>query len=101
MLRGMSASQFQEWRAYADLEPFDEERADLRAASIVQAIYNVNRRKGSRPIALKDCALVFGPNTEPAKPKTVEQQRAEIRATLDILMAIHKPPSKRKRLRRN
>jgi hypothetical protein len=38
MLRGMSLSQLREWRAFADLEPFDEERMDIRFASLEHRI---------------------------------------------------------------
>lgn len=52
---------YREWQAYAALEPFDEERGDLRAASIVQVLANVNRdRKKSRePFTLDDVRLRF------------------------------------------
>jgi hypothetical protein len=57
MLRGMSAIQFREWREYADIEPFDEERADLRAAHIVQTLINVNRDPKKSRISLNKCIL--------------------------------------------
>lgn len=106
MLRGITVRQFEEWRAYANLEPFDEERADLRAASIVQAILSVNRKKGSSPIALKDCVLRFG--TEPVRKNTpelmVEQRVEQIKATMRSLMLTHNKPAgdtARSRIRRN
>jgi len=58
MLAQVSTRQFNEWRDYADLEPFDEKRADLRAASIVQALVNLlGRRKGQPAVKLEECAL--------------------------------------------
>lgn len=92
----MSAIQFQEWRAYADLEPFDEARADLRAGSIVQAFLNVHRRKGQPQVKLQDCVLRFGVTGE--KPKTPEQARAEVGQTMDLLMLIFnsQEPTKRR-----
>lgn len=39
----MSGRQFLEWQAYAELEPFGEERADLRLAAILRMIFAVNR----------------------------------------------------------
>ena len=94
MLRGMSARQFQEWRAYADLEPFDEERADLRAGSIVQAFLNTHgRRRGQRPYQLKDCVLRFGVADE--TPKTAEQARAEVGNTMELLMLIFNGPAEK------
>jgi hypothetical protein len=88
MLRGMTTRQFQEWRAYADLEPFDEERADLRAASIVAALVNGRRRKGQRAVTLQDCTLRF---VEPVVT-TPERAREQVRKTLDMLMLIHNGP---------
>jgi hypothetical protein len=87
MLRGMSARQFSEWRAYHDLEPFDEERADIRAGSIVQAIFSTSRRKGSPPIKLMDCVVRFGSGAGDS-PKSVEQAREEIVKTMDFLAVI-------------
>lgn len=86
MLRGMTTRQFTEWRVYADLEPFDEERDDYRFASVVHAIRTAFRKKGSAPISLKDCVLQFGANAE--KPKTVDQARTQIRRTMDFLVAL-------------
>lgn len=86
MLRRITAQQFQEWRAYADLEPFDEVRADYRAASIMQAILNVHRGKGKPALKLKDCVIRFGDQDGAATP---EQKLKQTRLTLDMLMAIY------------
>jgi hypothetical protein len=86
MLRGMTTRQLTEWRAYADLEPFDEEREDYRAASIVHAIRNAFRKKGAPPISLKECVVQFGADAE--KPKTIEQSRSQIKRTMDFLVAL-------------
>jgi hypothetical protein len=97
MLSQISTRQFQEWREYSDLEPWDEERADLRAATIVQAATNgtlalasvLARRKGKPPtVALKDCVLAFGPAAEAPPvppPATPERAREDVRRTLDFL----------------
>jgi hypothetical protein len=87
MLRGLTAREFAEWRAYADLEPFDETRADLRAASIVSAYLNTHRRKGQPPYKLEHCLLRFGSEAAP-KARTPQQARAEVRRTMDMLMLI-------------
>lgn len=44
----MSAREFSEWIAYARLEPFGEERADLRAGIVASTIAAVNTPKGKR-----------------------------------------------------
>ncbi len=67
MLAELRPGQFEEWRAYADVEPFDEDRADYRAASIVQAIHNHRRRRGQPLVKLVDCLLRFdGREASPA-----------------------------------
>lgn len=38
MLDTMSAVEYTEWQAYFSIEPFPENRADRRAASIAQAV---------------------------------------------------------------
>jgi hypothetical protein len=96
MLGQISIRQFDEWRAYADLEPFDEMRADLRAASIVQAVRNGYRGR-RRPQSLKDCLLLFG---EQAAAPTPERAVAEVRATMGLLMAQQKADKAAKAARR-
>lgn len=75
LARSLTAKQLLEWEYYAALEPFDELRADYRAASIVTTIANVNRGLKQAPYALKDFLLNFE-EPEEVKPKrqTVEQQ---------------------------
>lgn len=41
MLRSLTAKQFAEWERYAQLEPFDELRADYRAAQIASMVFNM------------------------------------------------------------
>lgn len=79
MLEQMSLRQFREWRAFADLEPFGEERADIRTAHIVQTILNMNRdrKKHPTPISLSECVLKFG-EEERQKPAKTWQQMKQI-----------------------
>ena len=94
MLRGMTTRQFMEWRAYADLEPFDETRADLRSADVVRTLVNLfGRKKGAPAIPLKDCLLVFG-DAGQVKARTPQDARAQSMRTMSILMAIHNTPRK-------
>lgn len=62
MLREMSWPQFYMWTKYYELEPFGEERADLRVATTTAAIYNVNRDTSRRPepYEARDVVLRFG-----------------------------------------
>lgn len=43
MLQQISSQQFAEWQAYTKLEPWGEERGDLRAGIVASTIANVNR----------------------------------------------------------
>lgn len=49
-----------EWIAYSRIEPFDEERADLRAGIVASVIANTNRKKGSPPFKAKDFMPKYG-----------------------------------------
>jgi hypothetical protein len=60
LLRMLSSTQFNEWLAYAALEPFGEERADLRAGIVASTLANVNRRKGQRALKPRDFMPKFG-----------------------------------------
>jgi len=43
-----------EWAAYARLEPFGEERADVRSALICKVLADINRGEHDPPFALTD-----------------------------------------------
>lgn len=69
MLREISVHEFREWQAYYKIEPFGEERQDLRIASIVATILNVVRKKGKAPIRIRDAMIRFGePVAKKARP---------------------------------
>jgi hypothetical protein len=84
ILRGLTAKELRGWEMYHELEPFGEERADYRAASIVQMLYNINRGKNQKALELKDFLLAFG-EQEPKQKQTPEQQFA----ILKVLAAMH------------
>ena len=67
MLRGMSIHEFRRWRAYYDIEPFGEERADFRAASIVATLLNIYRKRGTKAININDVRIRFGDEAKPKK----------------------------------
>jgi hypothetical protein len=87
MLRRITAKQFREWLAYAELEPFDETRADYRTADIVRAIYNVHRGRGQQPIALEDAVLRFGGSAKATANK--RQSPAEQLNIMRLLSIVH------------
>lgn len=71
--RGLTAKKFFEWEAYAQLEPFDERRADYRAASIVTMLANLHRGKDQKAYSLEDFVLKFSEQA-PKRKQTPEEQ---------------------------
>lgn len=69
MLARMPSHVWQEWQRYATLEPWDEVRADWRAAMIAWTMANLWGREKGRPAFTID---QFMPqfNVEPPKPKS-------------------------------
>jgi hypothetical protein len=64
MLSEISSVQFAEWMAYSRLEPWGEERDDLRMAIIASTIANVNRGKNTQAFKPQDFMPSFEPETE-------------------------------------
>ena len=60
MLERMPLPTFLEWIEYYKLEPFGEERADLRAGIVASTIANVNRGKGQRAYKPSEFMPKFG-----------------------------------------
>jgi uncharacterized protein DUF4035 len=90
----MTTRQFCEWRAYYDLEPFGEERADYRSAQVVATLLNVHRKRGSPLVKLAECLLKFG---SAALPRTQAESVAQIQRAMEILVQIHNAPSEKKK----
>lgn len=74
ILRRTPARVLLAWEAYAAVEPFDETRADYRAASIATMIANVNRGRGRQAYKLEDFVLRFGQQAK--KRQTPEEMLA-------------------------
>jgi hypothetical protein len=54
LLGRISSRELTEWMAYSRLEPFGEERQDVRSAIIACTIANCNRGKNQPPYKLAD-----------------------------------------------
>ena len=77
MLSGMPDRIFTDWMAYANVEPFGEERADLRAGIVASVVANVmGRKKGQRPYKPSQ----FMPRFEPKRTKTPDELFNQIKA---------------------
>lgn len=68
LLARVSSLELSEWRAYSQVEPFGEERADMRAALVAQTMANLWRGKNTNPFTLEDFMLKFEPEPEPMTP---------------------------------
>jgi len=60
--------------AYYRLEPFGEDRADLRSAMICKVLADINTPKGKPRARLDDFMLRF----EPPKPQSTDQMLAQV-----------------------
>ena len=84
MLRHIPARTLVEWTIYEQLEPFGDERADLRTAAVLQLLANIHRdrKKHSRPWPLADFVLRIG---DAAPPPPVRPDRASAQRSFDAL----------------
>ena len=71
LLARVSARELSEWQAYYTLEPWGEERDDLRAGIIASVVANVHRSKGGKTWKPSDFVLEFQPRER--EPQTEEQ----------------------------
>lgn len=94
MLAGMGTRQFNEWRAYAELEPFDETRADVRTAHVVATLLNIfARKRHPAPWRIAEVLLNFGGDDEVAAAKAdPAAARENIRRTMEVLMLLYNTP---------
>lgn len=84
LLCSISSRQLTEWMAYASIEPFGEERADLRMAIVAALIANANRDPDKRrePFTPADFMPHFEAEqpAEPERKQTWQQQKAIMQA---------------------
>lgn len=79
MLSEISSHTLSEWMAYARLEPWGEDRADLRAGIIASTMANSMRGKKGKPFKPQDFMPKFEPEDEEA---TAAMLMAKMRAAL-------------------
>lgn len=60
MLAEMTAPQLAQWLDYYQVEPWGEDRADLRNAQLMALLFNLFRRRGTAPKRASDFMLRFG-----------------------------------------
>lgn len=68
----ITSAEFAEWMAYYNVEPFGEERADLRQAITTSVLANAHRGKGKAPYKTTD----FMPKFKGKVKQTVKEMSA-------------------------
>ena len=79
MLSEITSAQFAEWLAYSRIEPWGEERDDLRTGILASMIANMFRDKGKKPAKPSDFILNFEPEDEQTR---VQRMIESVRRTL-------------------
>lgn len=84
MLAKITWREFLEWVTFFELEPFDQEREDLRAASICAAVANSVRNHKKRPKAFvpADFVLSFGDHKRPKQTWQEQKQIGQMMAAM-------------------
>ena len=75
LLERLSSRELAEWMAFAQLEPFGEERADLRSAIVASTMANAWRGKRQGPFTPKDFMPRFDPKV--LSPQTAEEMERQ------------------------
>lgn len=78
----MSSREFAEWMAFHDMEPFGEERADLRSAIVASTVANAHRGKRQRRSKPEDFMPKFG--RERNKKRTSWQDQLRMVEILNV-----------------
>lgn len=81
----IDAPEFAEWLAYYSIEPFGEERGDLRAGIVAAQIANAFRGKNQRPFK----AIEFMPlvNRQPKRQQSVKYMVAVLKSAVKAAAA--------------
>jgi hypothetical protein len=70
----ISSKQLAEWMAYYRIEPWGEERGDLRSAMVASIIANVNRKKGAKPFRPIDFMPYFAEERDQMDRKALNDE---------------------------
>lgn len=87
-LRELTPRQFIAWRAYEEIEPFGELRADYHAAQVVTMLHNIAVGKDGQK-AIETFLLKFG-ETKKRRKQTVQEQIAVAK----LIVMAHNAPGK-------
>lgn len=96
MLSLMPQRVFREWIAYTEIEPWDEQRADWRAAMVAHTMYSMWRGKGPRR-KLSDFMPKLSKQRTPRTPKDVLRTMARIATLFGGSIQDNRPEWKKQR----
>lgn len=85
MLRAMPAALLSEWMAFDELEPFGEQRGDLRSALVAMTVANAQRGPKQKPFTIQDFLLKFEPAER--RKQTWQEQHAIMQMIADAMKA--------------
>lgn len=80
LLHRLSSRELTEWMAYYALEPFGEERGDMRAGIVASTLYNVHRGKNTRAATPEDFMPKYGREEAEDQDDEVREQAEAQRA---------------------
>jgi len=80
LLKNISSRELTEWEAYYKLEPWGEDREDLRMGIISSTIANVNRGKGGRTYKPSDFIPKFD------RPRQTWQEQLKVVEMLNVAL---------------
>jgi len=72
--REMSAREFTEWQAFAELEPFGDWRGDVRIAMLMSLLANINRDRKAHPKAFSASDFMPEFDKPPRRAQSFEEQ---------------------------
>lgn len=87
LLDRMSSAELSEWMAFYSIEPFGEERADLRQALTTSAVHNSIQAHAKHPKWTKYQDFMPFSEDHQAAPKTADELRQSPEALLGKLLA--------------
>lgn len=86
MAQAMPWSLMRLWQAYEQLEPFGEERADLRIAQLCALVANRTRAKGERAFKVQDFMLQTAKD-RPVQARKKRDPRTVFRSLKNMFLA--------------
>ena len=82
LYREIDSAELVEWQAYYNLEPWGEQKADIRTGIIASTIANVNRGKNTKAFSHEDFVLKSRQELEHEARQKKKQSTEQIRKTL-------------------